>query len=596
MKRISAFGTIVSAFLVVHPGLTIAQSNRTTPAIEQLYTNALNAIEGERYIQATQILTRLISLPEHIHSAQAQELLGNVREANNQLAHAVAEYEIYLERYPDTEGATRVQARLEAILSGAQPQPPERPRAIATPASPRATPRRSPTAVRQAKPQRDPNEYTITDRGNVRLVFRYNTLNIEIEDLTAPSTTETTSDDSTATASLRFSRRMENASKKIDFLFNGNLGFELDGSDDPDFRLYDLSATHENKNSGRIVTFGRHRLKPSGVAYRTDGISVRFPMENGAEIGLFAGAVVNNTRDSFFSSDIYMIGGSATFKEAFQDGDLTVYAVEQRDGSRTDRRAVGLEYSRQMAAGSIYANLEYDAKFGAFNRVLFTGTRVLENNARLTGRISYQRSPSLSLQNALIGQTATSIDGLTGTYTENQIEDLARDRSGDVTTISATYYGQFNETWDLAVDGTLYYSGGTPASGGVSATSATGIQSYVGARFIGRSIFTDRDQVSLGARYSHTDSGDLVVGSASMRYPYDEQLTLRPRVQIGYRDNSGSGGTETFIIPSINARYKLDRETSFHMETGGELSRTKTSSQINTETSLFFSAGVSKSF
>lgn len=594
MKRWSALGTLVSAFLVVHPGSTIAQSNRTTPAIEQLYTNALGAIEAERYIQATQILTRLISLPEHVHSAQAQELLGNVREANNQLAHAVAEYNIYLERYPDTPGATRVQARLEAILSGARPQAPEPPAAIAAPAAPRRPP--AAAVARTPKPAVDPNEYKITDRGNVRLVFRYNTLNIEIEDLTAPSTTDTTSEDSSATASLRFSRKAENATNSYDFLFNGNLGFELDGSDDPEFRLYDLSVSHEDKPSGRIITFGRQRLKPSGVAYRTDGISIRFPLESGTEIGAFAGAVVNNTRDDFFGSDLYMLGASATFKGLVQGGDLTVYAVEQRDGSRTDRRAIGAEYTRQLTGGSIYANAEYDAHFGVFNRILFTGTKVLENNARLTGRVSYQRSPSLSLQNALIGQTATSISGLSGTFTDAQIKDFAVDRSSEVTTVSATYYGEFNDTWDLAVDGTLYRNGGTPASGGVAATSATGIQGYFGARFIGRSIFTENDQVSFGARYSHTDSGDLVVGSASMRYPYDEQLTLRPRVQVGYRDNSGSGGTETFIIPSVNARYKLDRNTTFHVETGGELSRTETSTQIDTETSLFFSAGVSRNF
>ena len=44
---------------------------------------------------------------------------------NDQLAHAKAEYEEYLQRYPSGEGAARVRQRLSALLTAGKAAPPE---------------------------------------------------------------------------------------------------------------------------------------------------------------------------------------------------------------------------------------------------------------------------------------------------------------------------------------------------------------------------------------------------------------------------------------------------------------------------------------
>lgn len=83
--------------------------------IEKEMSDARAAIARKDYSRAAGLLTKLIGLPAHKYSAEAQELLGVVRERNGQMAHAKAEYEIYLEKYPDGEGAQRVRQRLAAI-------------------------------------------------------------------------------------------------------------------------------------------------------------------------------------------------------------------------------------------------------------------------------------------------------------------------------------------------------------------------------------------------------------------------------------------------------------------------------------------------
>src|SRR5262249_45187389 len=53
--------------------------------------------------------------PEFPERARVQELLGLARERSGQLAHAKAEYEEYLRRYPNGEGAARVALRLRVL-------------------------------------------------------------------------------------------------------------------------------------------------------------------------------------------------------------------------------------------------------------------------------------------------------------------------------------------------------------------------------------------------------------------------------------------------------------------------------------------------
>ena len=117
MKQVNRFVAAVLALGLMQGGFGAASSLHAATSGEALYRQAIQSISSEDYIRATQLLTRLIASRDDTYSERAQELLGNVREANGQLAHAKAEYEIYLAKYPDGDGASRVRARR------ASPQP-----------------------------------------------------------------------------------------------------------------------------------------------------------------------------------------------------------------------------------------------------------------------------------------------------------------------------------------------------------------------------------------------------------------------------------------------------------------------------------------
>ena len=87
------------------------------PAAEltALIAQARAAMNARDYPTAVQLLTELQRQPEFTQRAQMQELLGLARERLGQLAHAKAEYEEYLRRYPAGEAADRVARRLATL-------------------------------------------------------------------------------------------------------------------------------------------------------------------------------------------------------------------------------------------------------------------------------------------------------------------------------------------------------------------------------------------------------------------------------------------------------------------------------------------------
>ena len=84
----------------------------------QMLRDARTALEKHQYPEAVDLLSRLLRQPEYPGRADAQELLGLVRERAGQLAQAKAEYEAYLRRYPNGPGAARVRGRLQALAAG----------------------------------------------------------------------------------------------------------------------------------------------------------------------------------------------------------------------------------------------------------------------------------------------------------------------------------------------------------------------------------------------------------------------------------------------------------------------------------------------
>ena len=87
---------------------------------KQFIDTARDAIQHDQLEAAIETLNRLLLLPPNQQSQSAQELIGEAREKNGEIAKARAEYELYLELYPKAADIKQVKERL-AHLPAAGP-------------------------------------------------------------------------------------------------------------------------------------------------------------------------------------------------------------------------------------------------------------------------------------------------------------------------------------------------------------------------------------------------------------------------------------------------------------------------------------------
>jgi tetratricopeptide (TPR) repeat protein len=98
------------------PAVTPLAAASNDDKIAALMADARHAMTAGEVSKAVQIYTKVLRQPVNKYQPEAQEFLALARERNGQIAHAKAEYQRYLEVYPDGEGAQRVQQRLAALL------------------------------------------------------------------------------------------------------------------------------------------------------------------------------------------------------------------------------------------------------------------------------------------------------------------------------------------------------------------------------------------------------------------------------------------------------------------------------------------------
>jgi tetratricopeptide (TPR) repeat protein len=94
----------------------IPAENRNLP-YKELMQLADDAMQNNNYAFAIGVYTRIIESPPNAWQQSAQENLGLAREKNNQLAHAMAEYRLYLKMYPSGDGAARIKMRLDQLVT-----------------------------------------------------------------------------------------------------------------------------------------------------------------------------------------------------------------------------------------------------------------------------------------------------------------------------------------------------------------------------------------------------------------------------------------------------------------------------------------------
>lgn len=531
----------------------------------ELMEQARQAMATQKYDDAIRLYTRLTEEPAPEIRQQALEFLGVARERNGQVAHAKALYEDYLQRYPKGDGAKRVSQRL-AGLTTAREEPPDE--------------------LRRGK-SRDALAHWDSHAGISQYYRR---------DVSSTDAGGDTVDRSSLDTGIDVTSRLRGADFDLGARFSGSNEYDFLTTGDHQTRISSLyidGATPERWLSARL---GRQTSTRGGVLGRFDGLFAGYQLTPASRLNIVTGFPVESSTATSVDTARPFYGLNVDLGAPGSAWEFNVYTIEQRVGAITDRQAVGGEMRYFQANRSMFAMLDYDTLFNDVDLALLTGNWLLPGNSNLSIVADHRRSPLLMTSNALIGQTATSIDELRLSNTDDAIQQLAQDRTATSDSLMLGLSRPVSARLQLSGDVTVSSLSGTPASGGVAANDDTGNDYYYSVQLVGNDLLKQGDTAIVGLRFADTDSAATTSLMLNTRYPLGNAWRVNPRLRVDYREFSLAAGDQWTAAPSIRVNYRWRKRYFFEIESGGEWSSRRLSDTTDRTTSSYLSLGYRADF
>lgn len=532
---------------------------------------ARQAMISQKYRTAISYLTHILQNPKSKYHQDAQELLGLAYERLNLAARAVSEYRKYLKQYPTGPDSERVRQRLTGLLT-AKSKPVAK---LAKAPSP-------------AKAQGQTPAWDFF--GSFSQYYRNQQFSTDV-------TSATTVDNSlNSNLALSGRRRGLKWDQRVDFVANHRYDFlnKLNASDGTIYTLfYDLADKYGNFS----MRIGRQTHNSDGVLGRFDGLVVNKRIGHNKQLSLLAGFPVDNItlRDSV-NTDRRFYAASVKFESLFKNLDTRFYYINQTNDGLVDRTAVGNQTQYVDRYHTIYFIADYDTHYKQLNQATFIGNWRSKDNSSFNITANYRNSPLLTTNNALIGQTtATTLEQLRQSFTLTEVEQLARDRTSVMKSLTVSASKQLSPRYQLNGEATVTNQGGTPASGGVDAVASTGNQYYYNLTLVARNFITKHDISIMGFRYISDVASRSTSANISSRFNITKNWRLNPRMTVEYR-KSENGSSRTTYRPRIVIQDRAARNWRLELEFGYEYAATKASTGSFTEKSYYGYLGYTHDF
>jgi hypothetical protein len=495
--------------------------------LRQILGDARTAMAAHDYPKAIALLTQLQRQPEFPDRARAQELLGLARERSGQLAHAKAEYEEYLRRYPNGEAAERVAFRLKTL---------------------KAAEAKARTG-REVGP--DAQAWQLT--GGFAQMGRYDGLRLTSSappvTTTLPLSAQTTQESALFTDLDLLARRR---GETFDFIGRLSGGYDksfVQGLTTDPTRVSLASLELLDRPLGLLVRLGRQASNSYGILGTFDGLFLSWQFAPSWAVNAAGGFPVNllnvspQTQQSFQTLALVY-----TPRNAHWDANLFV-ASQQYDGLR-DREAVGVEGRYLASRGSLVGVVDYDTFYHSLNTASLLGTLQLPARWNLSFDTERRNSPVLTTGNALIGQPFTDLRQMQQVFTDEEIYQLARDRTPVSSYYSLTATHPLGQRFQFTAIVSSTETGATPASGGVPSQPATGSLPNYQMQLYASNLWHEGDFSVLTLQHGDTQIGRVDSVSATVRFPLGGAWRLAPRFTAERISQLSDGGGENSYIPS----------------------------------------------
>ncbi|MCP5040918.1 MAG: hypothetical protein GY944_07790 [bacterium] len=508
----------------------------------EIMAEGRKAMTAKEYTRAAALFelalsTEATAKTERDNQREAKELLGLARERNGQAAHARAEYEEYLDQYPEGEGADRVRQRLQALMTA---------EALPTP------------LLREAKPREDEDWFEVYGDASIGY-YREEILTGDADDRVY---------ESLLISDLNVTGRAEVSG--YDLIGDLSLSHDHDfvaTTEKDETRVSVLSL--EGRSPGRSLSgiIGRQTRRDAGVLGRFDGAIIESQIHDHVELSGVFGFPLETTTSSGLNEDRIFFGSAADFEGYIEGATAQVFAIGQMNHELIDRIAIGTELHYVGTWGYARGFLDYDAYFNSLNLALLSASVNIGKDWQLHSFLQTQTVPFLTLANALQGQTAEDLDELRDDFSKSEIKNLAEDRTARSYTVTVGGSHWLNKELQIAADLSFITVGGTKRSGGVPKSSGTDADVSANVQVTKNSLFMTGDIVSGSLRYTNGDLYDRYGLFLRSRIPLHRKLYIDPRVTLDFRDHLQGGSDQLSIRPTAQLTYDW-YDFTFEFEAG----------------------------
>ncbi len=530
-----------------------------TKKILTLKQKAEIALTNKKYRLAITLLTKLYQEGSKEERQFALEFLGLSREKKGQKAFAKQAYQSFLKEYPKAETAPRVQLRLDNLIG------------IET-----LSKNRNLSKGKKNKQRKKASYF----RGSVSSDYRQSIL---VNDLGESRDTL-----SLANVDINAKGNVQQDNYNIGFQVSmGHYQDLLPDSDNTNEQIRYLNVSAKSDDKLYQVTLGRQRSRGKGVFGRFDGLVLSSEVMNDVQLNVVAGYPVASSKITHIDTERQFYGVSVDIENSWKSIDFSFFVFDQSIGNITDRRAIGGEFNYFQDSTSLYSLIDYDIFFNELNALLFSGSYTTEQSQRLSWSLNYRKSPYVGTRNALIGQSVDSFAELQNLFiTDEEILDLALDRTLTSKTASLQFYQPINESFDINASLTWMNLSDAPESGGVPAISESGGQYYANINLSGKNLYSEQDVNRFGFRYSSLASSSVYSLYASSRYRLENGLSLMPKLRFDDRSND-NGTSQQSISPTLRLQYQ-SKKHYLYTDVGGIFYTSKSTLTPSQQTSIYY--------
>lgn len=491
------------------------------------------AAMSQDYPRAIAFFTKASQSPDVATRQEALEMLATARERNHQDAQAKVIYEQFLAQYPDSEAAPRIRQRLSGLLT-----------------------RNLPVKKKLIKPESDGGMWTAV--GNVSQFYQRNEIEVNGENPV------TGVDGLFTNADIIVDRRSSNLDLGMRVSTNGLYDFGSDGNS-----TYQMSTAYfeaQQIDWGVDVRVGRQSQQSNGVLGRYDGAQIRYKVASWLEVGAIGGYAVDYSNNAF-SADRPLYGVNAEISLADGRWEFAPFYIEQQANGLLDRRAIGMETRYFRDNMSAFSLLDYDTYHKALNTSYVMLNVRFENGLTSYATFDHRRSPYITTENALIGQGVNNLGDLENTYSDQQIEQLADDRTSTLTLATVGVDKEISPRLQIGSDVSYSDYAETQASGNVAAVPSQQDYYYT-LRFRSDEIFGSQTYSALYLRYA--DGNDSRMSSIywNNRFTFFSEWQFYPRIRVDYRDFTNTGDSQWTVAPSMRLDYRPNRNMYLEFEAG----------------------------